>query len=109
MRKELGFFKEVNGLWVSETKSIIIKRDTLKSIEEYAEVLLHEIAHVISGAHDVSREFELILSKLLEIIVKQKLEKELVRAIHPRPPHQHPLITNAPSKLFASPGTLDIP
>lgn len=56
------------GLWEKETGRIYIKRSQLASLEEYAGTLLHEAAHAISGASDVSREFELELSKLLGII-----------------------------------------
>ena len=77
MRKELGYFMVVDGVWDPKTKSIIIKRDTLKSIEKYAGTLLHETAHAISGADDVSRDFELMLTKLLGKVAKQTLKKEL--------------------------------
>jgi len=39
--------------------------------------LLHETAHVISGASDVTMEFELMLTKLLGKIIKQVLKDDL--------------------------------
>jgi hypothetical protein len=65
MRKELGSFIEAEGLWESATGRIIIKRSVLANLERYAGTLLHEIAHARSGAMDVSREFELELTRLL--------------------------------------------
>jgi len=75
MRKELGSFVEAEGLWDLKTGTIIIKRNQLQSIEKYAGTLLHEIAHAISGAKDVSRDFEEELTKLLGIIVSKALKK----------------------------------
>lgn len=65
MRKELGSFIEAEGLWESSRGRIIVKRSILNSIESYAGTLLHEVGHALSGANDVSREFE---SELTEII-----------------------------------------
>ena len=41
------------GLWEESTGTIIIKRDQLYNIENYAGILLHEVAHAKSGASDV--------------------------------------------------------
>jgi len=68
MRKEFGSFVDLNGVWEESTKRIIIKRSQLRNIEDYAGTLLHEVAHAISGTNDVSREFELELTRLLGII-----------------------------------------
>jgi ribosomal protein L40E len=73
MRKELGTFIEANGIWEPSTGRIIIKRSQLRSIEAYSGTLIHEIAHATSGARDVSREFELELTRLLGIIFSRKL------------------------------------
>ena len=77
MRKEIGSFTEAEGIWDPKTKSIIVKRSQLKNVEKYAGTLLHETAHAISGASDVTREFELMLTKLLGKIVKQVLKDDL--------------------------------
>ena len=62
---ESELFNETLGLWIAGENKILIKRKQLKSLEQYAGTLLHECAHAISGADDVSRDFEL---KLIEII-----------------------------------------
>ena len=43
---------------VHENGKVIIKRDVLKSREEFLGVLAHELIHHKSGAADCSREFE---------------------------------------------------
>ncbi|MEO0219359.1 MAG: ATP-binding protein [candidate division WOR-3 bacterium] len=73
MRKELTSFVEAEGLWEPETGRIIIKRSALRSIEDYASTLLHEVAHAISGKGDVDRDFEIELSRLLGVIVSKVL------------------------------------
>ena len=67
MRKELGSFPYAAGLWEESKKRIIIKLIELQNIEKYASTLLHEVAHAISCAQDVSREFEMELTKLLDV------------------------------------------
>ena len=74
MRKELGSFIEPNGIWQGSDGRIIIKRSQLKSIEDYAGTLLHEVAHAISGTSDVTREFEDELTRLLGIISSRALD-----------------------------------
>ena len=73
MRKDIGSFVESAGLWEPTTGRIIIKRSQLKNIEKYAGTLLHETAHAISGTSDVSRDFEIALTKLLGIISSKTL------------------------------------
>lgn len=63
MRMETYAFVEAAGLW--DPPNIIIKRTQLRSLEEYAGTLLHEIAHARSGAPDISSEFEQSLTELL--------------------------------------------
>ena len=58
----------VVGLWISEKNEIMIKRSQLQSISQYAGTLLHECAHAISGADDVSRDFEQKLTEIIGII-----------------------------------------
>jgi len=65
MRKEIGSFAQAAGLWEPWTGRIIIKRDQLRSIETYVGTLLHETAHAVSNASDMSRAFETQLSTLL--------------------------------------------
>lgn len=62
-REDSGF--EALGLWESEKKIIVIKRNQLEKIESYAGTLLHEASHALSGAGDISREFELELTDII--------------------------------------------
>ena len=74
MRKELGSFVEAEGLWEGSRGRIIIKRTTLRSIEKYAGTLLHEIAHALSGADDVSRAFESELTQIIGVVSSKTLQ-----------------------------------
>jgi len=76
MRKQLGSFVEAEGLWEGGKGRIIIKRSTLPSIERYAGTLLHEVAHALSGADDVSREFESALTQMVGMISSKTIEKQ---------------------------------
>jgi hypothetical protein len=67
-------FSEAGGLWDKNIGRIIIKRTELKSIEKYAGTLLHEIAHAISGADDVTRDFEQQLTSIMGIIASKSLK-----------------------------------
>lgn len=67
MRQEFVSGTDAVGLWDAETASIVIRRDQLKSLDAFAGVLLHEIAHARSGCDDVTREFENELTELLGV------------------------------------------
>ena len=71
------YLSETVGLWDPEENRILIKRDQLKSIKAYAGTLLHECAHAISKASDVSRDFEEELTKIIGILVSDILYKQL--------------------------------
>jgi hypothetical protein len=71
MRMESVSFREAVGLW--EGNRIIIKRDQLRSLEQYAGTLLHEIVHAISGASDISSKFELQLTSLIGKIISRTI------------------------------------
>jgi hypothetical protein len=73
MRNQLGSFVEAEGLWEVQTGRIIVKRSTLTSTEKYAGTLLHEVAHALSGANDVSREFECKLTQMTGIVSSKAL------------------------------------
>lgn len=76
MRTESHSFTEATGLWEEATGRIIIKREQLRGLKEYAGTLLHEIAHVKSRASDINREFEQQLTSLIgTIIAKTIVEK----------------------------------
>jgi hypothetical protein len=73
MRQESHSFAEAEGLWDPKTGRIIIKRDQLISLKDYAGTLLHEIAHAKSGASDVSGAFEQQLTSLIGMIVSKAI------------------------------------
>src|SRR6185312_1883494 len=65
MRVDFASGCDAVGLWDPETKSIVIRRDQLSSIQSFAGALLHEIIHAKTGYADVTREFELALTQLI--------------------------------------------
>lgn len=73
MRLESHSFTEASGLWEESTGRIIIKRDQLRSLKNYAGTLLHEITHAKSGALDISSEFEQQLTSLIGIIISKTI------------------------------------
>ena len=56
---------DTEGVWDPELNAIVIKRANLRSRRAYAAVLLHELAHAMTGTHDVTREFENVLTGYL--------------------------------------------
>lgn len=58
---------EVVGLWQSAERRIIIHRNQLRTVKEYASTLLHEVAHASTGADDVSECFEQGLTEILGV------------------------------------------
>lgn len=76
MRIDPHSFNETVGLWDDSTGQIIIKRSQLKSLEDYAGTLLHEIGHVKSGAPDVSRDFENELTSLIGTLASKALQNK---------------------------------
>ena len=66
MQKDETTFRPADGVW--DSPNIIIKRSVLQNQERYIAVLLHELAHCISGASDATRSFENELTRLLGIL-----------------------------------------
>ncbi len=64
---------DTDGTWDSSLRAVVVKRDCLESISRYAGTLLHEAAHATSGAADVSRAFESVLSRYLGLISAKAL------------------------------------
>jgi hypothetical protein len=58
MRIDFTVGGDALGLWDPATASIVIRRDQLRSMPDFAGTLLHEIAHAQSGHGDVTRAFE---------------------------------------------------
>jgi hypothetical protein len=65
MRMQRGRHFEAVGVWEESEGSIVVRRDQLRSAEAFAGTVLHETAHAISGALDISLEFEIALTDLL--------------------------------------------
>lgn len=63
------------GLWNPETKTILIKRSQLSNLELYTGTLLHECAHAISCADDLSRSFEKELTNIIATLSVKLLLK----------------------------------
>lgn len=74
MRPETGSTVEATGLWTGS--EIIIKRNQLNSIENYAGILLHEIAHARSGETDITIGFEREMTRLLGSVAAQALSNK---------------------------------
>ena len=53
-----GRYQEAVGLWEEADGSIIVKRSQLQSLAKFAGTVLHELSHALSGAADVTLEFE---------------------------------------------------
>lgn len=56
---------DTNGVWDPQLKAIVIKREMLESLRDYAGTLLHETAHALTGTVDATREFEWVLTEYL--------------------------------------------
>jgi hypothetical protein len=66
---------DTEGTWDHSLRAVVVKRDCLESISRYAGTLLHEAAHATSGAADVSRAFESVLSRYLGLISAKALRQ----------------------------------
>ena len=65
MRRDFLSNVETVGVWNEDSGEIVVRRDQLRSLKGFAATLLHEIAHVSSGADDLSRDFEDQLTSIL--------------------------------------------
>ena len=68
--------EEAVGVWEPVEERIVIKRTQLKSLQDYAGTLLHEVAHATSGAPDVSMQFEDELTRSLGTISSNSLSDD---------------------------------
>lgn len=73
MRADFASGCDAVGLWDPETNSIVIRRDQLSSVRDFAGTLLHEIIHAKTGFLDVTREFELALTHLMGTAAAQAI------------------------------------
>ena len=68
MERDPYNFRPADGLWRPSENQIIIKKSVLSNGKaRFIAVLLHELAHAISGASDATRSFETELTRLLGI------------------------------------------
>jgi len=65
MRLIEGGYQEAVGVWEQGEGRIVVKRDQLQSLPAFAGTVLHELSHALSGATDVSLEFEQQLTEEL--------------------------------------------
>lgn len=75
MRLNSFSYDDAVGAWEEDNQRIIISRNQLKNIGLFAGTLLHETAHALSSASDVTIEFENELTKLIGLIVQNKIDK----------------------------------
>jgi hypothetical protein len=69
----------VLGVWEASERRIIIRRDQLADLKQYAATLLHEIGHVRSDAGDATLEFEQELTHLLGVVAVEALTRTAER------------------------------
>jgi len=60
-----GRYTEAVGVWEAGEGRIVVKRSQLQSLPAFAGTVLHELSHALSGASDVSLEFEQQLTEEL--------------------------------------------
>ncbi len=65
MRIDFETGSDALGLWDSATNSIVIRRDQLASLPDFAGTLLHELVHARTGYDDVTRNFESALTDVI--------------------------------------------
>jgi len=79
MRRDFFSDVETLGCCDHKTKSIVISRKTLKTLEDYSGTLIHELVHATTGYVDVSRDFETslteVIGSLCEKILKNNYQK----------------------------------
>jgi antirestriction protein ArdC len=73
MRLMEGRYQEAVGVWQPAEGRIIVKRSQLQSLADFAATILHELSHALSGAPDLSLEFEQQLTAELGAIVARNL------------------------------------
>ncbi len=56
---------DTEGVWDIDLDAIVIRRDKLRSRQNFAATLLHEVGHATSETADVTREFEGVLTRYL--------------------------------------------
>lgn len=75
MRKDFYSGNETNGVWDENSNTVIIRREMLNSVKDYAGTLIHEIIHAKSGLDDVARDFERELTNAIGQVCEKALLK----------------------------------
>jgi hypothetical protein len=70
-----GRGQEASGLWEPENKRIVVKRDQLRRVRDYAGTRLHEIGHATSDTGDVTAEFEEKLTRILGVVAEEAIRR----------------------------------
>lgn len=73
MRLAGNGFEDVVGVWEEAEGRIVVKRSQLGSLAAFAGTLLHEVAHAVSRAEDVSQDFERALTSELGSVASSQL------------------------------------
>ena len=73
MRLMEGRYTEAVGVWEPGEGRVIVKRTQLQSLATFAGTILHELSHALSGAPDVSIEFEQQLTEELGGVVSRSI------------------------------------
>lgn len=73
MQRDSFTFLPAKGLW--DNGRVIIKRSVLSNLEEFAGVLIHEIAHAKSGFTDGTRGFENQLTEYLGVLAREYIKQ----------------------------------
>ena len=73
MRLMESRYQEAVGLWEPGEGRVIVKRTQLQSLAIFAGTILHELSHALSGASDVSIEFEQQLTEELGGVVSRSI------------------------------------
>ena len=71
----------VLGLWEPEERRIVIRRDQLSALDQFAATFLHEVGHMASGTADGTVAFEVELSRLLGLAAAAALGRMSGRAV----------------------------
>jgi hypothetical protein len=73
MRLMEGRYQEAVGVWEPQDDRIIVKRTQLESLAKFAGTVLHELSHALSGAPDMSLDFEQQLTEELGRVVARNI------------------------------------
>jgi hypothetical protein len=76
MRTDFNSSRDTLGCWDSNTSSIVISKKMLKKLEDYAGTLIHELIHAKTNYDDVSREFEIELTKYIGTFLSKYLKHD---------------------------------